>query len=392
MDVRFPTYLPPAPLGDFAIGQSDLLPQVGAVSLWNPDVRMFSRYELEDPVSLSLGAFDLGKATLLVLPLLLIVLSLDVVSAERDANRLGLLLAQGAAPRALLWARLVIRTGVALGLTFLISCAALAVPGGTVSLAQRLPSFALWALCVLLYGVFWIAIIGFVAAGNRRGEANAMLLLFAWAGFTLIVPASVAAIAEAVYPPPSRLSYLAQAREVEIRTERTEADLAHGFVIDHPDMVIDQASQIPAYVRTAFFATSAVDDATRPVLAAFDRAGAQRDETLGLLRYASPAIVMHGLFNDIAGTSSARHRRYVAAAASLKATYAERAGRYIVAGQRLPLDEVASLPRFHLEDEGPDAILQRNAGALLVLALAAGLLLVLADRRVRRVNGAFPPS
>jgi ABC-2 type transport system permease protein len=395
MDVTFATYLAPAPLGDFAIGQSDLLPHVGAVSLWNPDVRLFSRYELEDPVSLSLGAFDLGKAILLVLPLLLIVLSFDVVSSERDTSRLGLILAQGGSVRTLLWARLLIRSSAALGLTFLISCAALAVPGGAMSLAQRLPSFALWALCIVLYAVFWLAIIGFVASGNRRGEVNVMLLLFAWAGFNLILPASVAAIADAVYSPPSRLTYLAQAREVEVRTERTEEDVAHGFIIDHPDLVIDGTSQIPAYVRTAFFVTSAVDDATRPVLAAFDQAAAQRDETLGVLRYASPAIIMHGLFNDIAGTSSARHRRYVATARALKAAYADRAGRYIVAGRRLPLDEVASLPRFHLEDEPPGAILQRHTTALLVLALATGVLLWFADRRMKKKrrcsDGRSPP-
>ena len=35
MDVTFSTSLPPAPLGDFAIGQSDLFPSTGAVSLWD---------------------------------------------------------------------------------------------------------------------------------------------------------------------------------------------------------------------------------------------------------------------------------------------------------------------------------------------------------------------
>jgi len=214
-----------------------------------------------------------------------------------------------------------------------------------------------------------------------------MLLLLAWAAFTLVLPASVAAIAEAVYPPPSRRAQLAQAREVEIRTERAEAAIAQGFVLDHPEMVVNEASEIPAYVRTAFFVTSAVDDATRPILAAFDQAAARRDETLGVLRYISPAIVMHGLFNDIAGTSSARHRRYVTEARALKAAYAKRAGPSIVAGERTSPAEAASLPEFRPDDEAPAGILRRQGGPLLFLALAAGLLLLLADRRLRRVMG-----
>ena len=96
MDLEFPSSLPPAPLADFSIGQADLLPSIGKLSLWDPDVRLFSSYEFEDPVSLALGALDLSKAIVLVLPLLMIVLSFDVLSAERDAGRLGLTLAQGA--------------------------------------------------------------------------------------------------------------------------------------------------------------------------------------------------------------------------------------------------------------------------------------------------------
>jgi ABC-type cobalamin transport system ATPase subunit len=227
---------------------------------------------------------------------------------------------------------------------------------------------------------------------QSRGDLNVTLLLFAWAGWNLIVPASVAAVAEAIYPPPSRLAYLAQAREIEVATERSESDVAHAYANDHPDMVIDEASEIPAYVRTAFFVTSAVDRATRPVLAAFEQAAAQRDSALGLLRHASPAIVLHGLLNDIAGTSSARHRRYEAAARALKATYAELAGPYVVAGRRLPLPLAASLPQFQLDEEGMATVFWRHAVALLWLLLVSGVVLVAADRRMRRVEGALTSS
>lgn len=386
MDVTFASYMPPAPLGDFAIGQSDLLPSIGAVSLWNPDVRLFSKYEIEDPVSLALGAFDLGKGIVFILPLVLTVLCFDVLSGERNANRLGLALAQGARIRTLVWARLVIRAGLVFGLALLIASSALLMPIDASDVSQRLPFFALWALCVALYTAFWIAGIGLVAGMNLRGEANVMLLLLAWAGLNLILPASVAAIAETVYPPPSRLAYLAEARAVEVETELAEPNLAHRFIADHPDMLVDESSEIPAYVRTAFFVTSAVDDATRPILAGFERAAVRRDETLGLLRYLSPAIIVHGLFNDIAGTSSARHRRYVAQARAFKAAYAERAGPHIVAGRRLPLKEAAALPDFRFEgDDDVGAVFRRNAGVLLFLAFATGVLLLLADRRTRCV-------
>src|SRR5688572_522120 len=45
MDATFASWLPPAPLADFSTGQSDLLPFLGSISLWDPDVRLFARYE-----------------------------------------------------------------------------------------------------------------------------------------------------------------------------------------------------------------------------------------------------------------------------------------------------------------------------------------------------------
>ena len=386
MDVVLASHLPPAPLADFAIGQSDLLPYVGAASLWDPDIRLFSRYEFDDPVSLALGAFDLTKAVILVLPLWLIILSFDALSADRDAGRLGLFFAQGGHARSLVWLRLSIRAATVWGLMLAVVCLALAVPGGTATFVARLPFFSLWVLFVLLYGAFWVALIGFVASGNRSSAVNLTLLLLAWAGFTLLLPGTLAAIAEASYPTPSRLAYLADAREIEIETELAEASAAGKFVLDHPDMVIDQASQMPAYVRTAFLATKAVDEATRPTLLAFEDAASKRERSLQFMRYLSPAIAVHGVLLDIAGSSAQQHRRYMAATRTLKAQYSARAGRFIVAGRRLPLEEAAALPRLSLPQESASALLHRNVDMLTVLGLTTGMLALFANRRLRRLD------
>jgi ABC-2 type transport system permease protein len=383
MDVTFASSLPVAPLSDFAIGQSDLLPHLGALSLWDPDIRLFSRYEIEDPVALSLGAFDIGKAVLLVLPLLLIVLCFDVLSSDTDSNRLSLLLAQGARVRSLVWSRLLIRAGIVLLLLVVVAAVALILPGREISVVRRLPAFALWLACALLYAAFWIALLAYIASRNGAGEVNVMLALLAWCGFTLILPACASAIAEVIYPAPSRIEHLAEARDIEIETELVETDISKRFVTDHPDMVIDSASEMPGYVRTAFFVTSAVDAATRPVLARFEDAAAKRDEVLSALRYTSPAIIVHGAFNDLAGTSSARHRSYMRQARAHKAAYAEQVAEYVVAGRRLPVDVAASLRPFRFEEESASAVLDRNRRALIFLGLVTILLSIVADRRLR---------
>jgi ABC-2 type transport system permease protein len=253
-------------------------------------------------------------------------------------------------------------------------------------LSTRLPAFLVWCVCTAAYGAFWFATIGYVASSNRSGESNIVRLLLCWASFTLIVPAAVTAIAEALYPPPSRLANLAQARRNEIETDRREGVVASAFFIDHPELVVDDASELPAYLRTAFFVTSTVDNATRPVLDAFERTTASRDDALALLRYVSPAIIAHGVFNEAAGASSARHHSYMAQAREFKAAYAKQAGPFIAAGRRMPFDRAKNLQRFSFRDQPIGAVAARAVPALLFLAFASGGLMLTADRRLRRLE------
>ena len=244
------------------------------------------------------------------------------------------------------------------------------------------------ARCTVAYGAFWFAIIGYVASSNRSGESNIVRLLLCWAGFTLIVPAAVTAIAEAIYPPPSRLAYLAEARRIEIETERREGGIASGFFIDHPELVVDDASEMPAYLRTAFFVTSTVDNATRPVLDAFERTAARRDDALALLRYVSPAIIAHGVFNEAAGSFVGTASQLHGAGARVQGCLCE-AGRSV--HRRRPAHAVGSrdgLPALQLPGPADSAqSLPAQLPALVFLAwLAAALMLSDTDRRLRRLQ------
>ena len=384
MDATFASALPVAALADFAIGQSDLLPYVGPLSLWQPDIRLFSRYEFAEPIALALGAFDLSTAVLLILPVLLIVVCFDVLSADRDARRLAHAVAQGATLRRLAWRRLTIRSAGILGIAAAIALLALLFDPGTASIQQRLPYFAAWLCALLTYGVFWIAIIALVIGRNRDGATHLATLFLLWAGLTLLLPAATAGLGEAIYPVPSRIAFLAQARELEIETEREQDAVLRSFVADHPDLSIDASGEVPSYFRISFLAMTTADAATEPALRAFETAAAKRESIARLLGHVSPGIGLHALFADLAGTSAARHRRYVSQARAFKHAYAELAAPYIVAGRRLPQAVAESLPRFHFEDESLGVILARHLPALLLNLLLAAALFALAERRLRR--------
>ena len=384
--LTFPSSLSPGPLGDFAIGQSDFLPFTGEISLRQADVKLFSKYEFDNPVSLALGAFDLSKAVIFILPLLLVVLSFDVLSADRDSNRLGLTLAQGVNIRSFFWRRLFIRSGFVLGLTALVSTFMFVIQTNEFT-AERLSFFVIWLIGVSLYALFWIGIISFIASKNRNGETNVITLLILWAGFTLIIPAATTSVTETIYPTPSRLAYMAEAREMENQAGLEIADIANRYLLDHPDLSVSSDSEMPSFFRTSFLVTSTMDEATKPILAEFEQTASEREQTLGLLRYFSPAITTHILFNDLAGTSSERHIDYQKAVRDFKIQYAERVGPVIMANQRLGGSDFNDLPAFSFAEQNVEAVLTNNLISLIFLLLVSGFLLFVADRRLGKIKG-----
>ena len=386
MDVVFASSLPQEPLSDFAVGQSDLLPFVGEISLWDPDIRLFSKYEFADPVGLALGSFDISKVVIFFLPLLLIVFCFDVLSADRDSKRLSLTILQVKNLRELFWQRFVFRASVVMLFTLISALIVLIVNSGYITLSDRAPNFIIWAFSVLFYGVFWCVIIALAASFNRSGEFNVLTLLGLWVGLTLIIPAAGSSVAEALYPAPSRLAYLAEAREVENEARLSEVDVANEFMLDHPELLVDLESEFPAYVSSAFLVTSTVDEATRPVVAIFEEALSDREKVLNLFSYLSPAVGAHGALNEIAGTSARRHQSYLRQARNFKAHYAGLVGPNVVAKQPISLEFFESLSKFQfVEDPLLDRLNRSIRPIIFLLALSLGMLLI-ANHRLKSIN------
>lgn len=386
MDVTFATSLPQAPLADFAVGQSDLLPYAGAVSLWDPDIRLFSKYEFADPVSLALGSFDISKAVILFLPLILVVFCFDAIAADRDANRLGLTVAQGLSIKRLLWQRLAFRASIVLLVTLVTALLALVIGTGEEGLAARLPAFGLWSLFLLEYAAFWLMLIAFVASFNRSSEFNVLALFGLWVGFTLVIPSATSAVAEVIYPTASRLAYLADARQVENETRLQESDVANQFMLDHPELLVNQESLIPAFVLSSFLVTSTVDAATQPVVESFEDAMQRRERVMGLFRYLSPAVAAHSLFNELAGTSGKRHQAYLTQARQFKADYAKLVGPNIVAKQPINSQFYQAIPKFQFQDEPLASRLGQGLGPVALLFLLSVGMGHAANRRLQSAS------
>ena len=102
--LRAPAVLPVAPLALLTVGEMDLQSHTATVSLFSTADAAGKGQELQGPVSLAIGRFDLGFAVVVLMPLVLLALCHNQLAEDREQRRLPLLAAQADVGK-LLWRR-----------------------------------------------------------------------------------------------------------------------------------------------------------------------------------------------------------------------------------------------------------------------------------------------
>lgn len=107
--------LAPGPLTALAIGQSDLLPYYYDVNIYTNESSFQQNGEVENPLNLMVGRFDLAFAVIYLLPLLVLALSSNVLSEEREQGTLALTLSQPVSARNVVTVKLAFRALLVVG-------------------------------------------------------------------------------------------------------------------------------------------------------------------------------------------------------------------------------------------------------------------------------------
>lgn len=381
MNIRIPAVLPPAPLGDFGAASASLYPTTTMITAWSNPADLFAAYEFGNPQLLALGGFDLSFVITVIMPLLMIAVSFDILPGERPSGRLRLLSVQAGQIRTSTWNRLIIRNGALwatmTGVTLLLAL----VPASDAAFTSRLGAYVAWLLIALLYGLFWFCVIAAANIIIKRSETVAAALFAAWALFVFAVPTLGGALAEASYPPPSRLAFLSEVRQGEVAAIRGTAALTAGFLADHPELTVSD-DKVPGYYRSNFLANQEIANRTTPILEAFKRSRAERSALISFLQYASPAMIADAALKAVSGANAERYLAFQDQAASALKDLNTQIGPSVVAKQRLPLAQFNAIPAFDFADISAATQLSDRLFPLSYLLALSALLLGFARRRL----------
>ncbi len=381
---NYQAVLPPATLSALAIGQSDLYPYTATIDIYAAKHALFNFYEQDNPLNLLAGRFDLAFVLIFLFPLLIIALTYNLLSAEREGGTLQLTLAQPVTLRAFVFSKVTMRLLVVLALAVGVSLLGILLSRTSLTGNGTLARLLLFVVAVTAYALFWFALAILVNAFGKSSIVNAVALVALWLLLVVVAPSLLNLFANAMHPVPSRLEYVSKIREADNYTRSYGQKLLAEFYGDHPELTPEGKLDLNDF--TVRFYTVRQENQRRVLPAAeqFDEQLGKQQRLINAYRYLSPAVVMQDTLNDIAGTSRARQQHFVSQLHTFVDRWQEHFVPLVFRKTQLRASDYDAMPRFQFQEEATATIARRVTFGLLGLLAPTPFIGLLAFMKLRR--------
>lgn len=374
--------LPPAPFAALAVGQGDLHPYYTRVTIRTRPILVHSD-ELEHPLNLLSGRFDLAFVLTFCCPMLMLPLVYNILAEDRESGTLALIASQPVSLWRVLCIRIAVRGGAIAAAILSASLIALTVSGGLDGVAAA--DVAVFCGAVASIVVFWCGLAAVLNVTPWRSATNATALTVAWLVLIVVLPALLGELAGVWAPVPSRVELIAAVRAAGNLAAAEVAALVSTYREEHPGAAPSTLAADATAIR-GLAQQDEVDRRINPILASYRAATARQESLADALRYLSPPLLAHDAITELAGTTSARYRRF---SAQVDAHHAEwRRYFYPLVHARTPLTprHYDAAPRFMFQEEDARDIRSRALGLVSVTGGLGAMLLAGALRRARRIG------
>ena len=372
--------MPPAPLGQLAVGQSDVYPAYIKITARHLD-SLVTGDQIEHPLAVASGHFDVAFVILFLYPLLIFAVSFDLTATERDRGTLRMVLAQPVSLSDVvagkMMARIVILAVPATVIPFaLLAATSTFAPGATKDKdAVALQSLLIWTVAVLAYGSIWHGIALIVNARGRNAATNALVLAGIWLMFAVVGPATINLLIAVRYPMPSRVEAAVQARAASQEATVQGSRQLGQFLQDHPTAANVGREGMRQFALLQAARDRQIADRLDAVRSAFDAQLQRQRRLASWLSVLSPTMIAQQVLLESAGTSTTRFERFAAAAAGFQRRWQAYFEPRVLDAATLTASEIAGAPTFEYS-EMPATEMRRRVALAVAGMAAAGLLLL----------------
>lgn len=379
--------LEPGPLTSMAVGQSDLLPYYYDVSINTNETTFLQNGEVENPLNLMVGRFDLAFVAIYLLPLLVLALGFNVLSGEREQGTLALTLSQPVSARRVVAAKLVFRAILVMAAAIGVSLIGVLITGsfGASGPAGRA---LLWCAALVVYALFWFLLTAWINSLGRSSSWNATVLVGAWLMLVVVLPSAINIAAGLLHPLPSRVDMITAQREASNDAVKRRSELLARYLEDHPELAGGEAAEESNRAALAWAATDAVNRRMEEVAAQHQVRRDAQTELVRRYRFLSPALLAQEMLIDAAGTGDARFVRFQSQVREFAGQWRSFFVPAILSGEKLSIDVLTRIPEFTYVDESLGEVVRRAVVPFFALAALVGLVGAGAWVGLGRIRGA----
>jgi ABC-2 type transport system permease protein len=357
----------PSPTAAFAVGQSDVEPSYLRVQ-WKPMFKQTNVDEVASPRVLEVGPMDLGFVIVYLYPLLIIALSYNILSSERENGTQSLLLSQPVSVSQFVVAKLVLRGAVVIGIGTLVTTTGLLAWNADILASGYAWRIGMFVLAMALYGTFWFGVSVVVNAFMVKSATNALVMIVAWIALVVVVPAAVNLIGKSMYPLPSRIEMVNALREgeeaarLEVKNERIfSADLlARGEEAALETGTLTLMKRLLPLEQRA-------EELAAPVFDEFNHQKSLQRKFASNMRFLSPATVVQAALNGLADNGESSFSAYSTQVIEYQRQWRSYFLPFAMEGRLMTLAELKGFPRFNYRPDDNATVLGEVANSLWVL-------------------------
>jgi ABC-2 type transport system permease protein len=364
--------LPTTGLSALSIGQSDINLNYIPVSMKNI-IDATKDNEIENPVNLKTGSFDIAFVIIFLLPIFIMAMSYDLLSSEKERGTLAMVMAHPISLRKLMASKLVSRIVILLAVVIAFGLGAVMAVGKDLNAVETWTRLGFWLGATVLYSIFWFALAVLVNAAGKSSATNGIVLAGSWLAFVVVIPTLVSVVATTLYPAPSRLDFIAASREAQTAAEFERMKALDQYYYDHLELVPGGAEKANDFLTLALANNKSVEKAVKPLYDQFQNQLNRQEDAVSKFQYLSPAIMMQLAMNEVAGTSADRYENFLKQVFKFHAEWEAFFTPRFLKREPLTTAEFDQVPQFsYVEEPFSDVIarLSPSLFGLLVVVIA----------------------
>ena len=377
-------WMPLGPFSLLAIGQGDIYSNYKKIILYFDDSYTMTTQELVSPIEQVFGQLDLAFIWVYLLPLIIIVISFNALSAEKESGRLAIIASQPISISFWVFVKIVVRLFSIFLLTLLFTGILLGAFG--VYIFTHLAEFGQLSLLLFLYAAFWFLISITINLLGYSSGSSLIILSSIWVLFVFLIPSIVNQAGKELHPIPSRLEVVNHHQSMYNEMESNLEEELQSLYALHPDWASDDPITKDLSNSTGwninYLAKQYLAQVKhQPVSKGYEKQVDDKNTWLNRYRVLSPAMILQSALVDMAGTSTRYYRSFLRQTQQYASAYRKYVFKRLFTNHAFTSEEIRTLSAFEFDrQQVPDNAMTSISVLFVYLGSLSVLILFFARR------------